>query len=425
LRNWPKPIRLPRRIAPSPLRAIFLACFFACAAVPSRAQSPTPLPFVWNEAVHGLAGKIAPTLTPSHTFSVEVNDVSQSAPVDLGAVRRALADQLTILGGRQVETGTADSQLQVTISQGVDGYLLVAEVSGPAAPQTLMVPVANSEATATQPGPAPSLERKIVWQQSRPILDFGQADLDTSHTLWYLLEPERIEVYEFSGGAQILHEARTVGRSFASRDPRGRIVVTDATHVTTFLAGMQCESVWNPTFSIQCKEIPGQQWPMGDVNWRFETPRNYFSGNMIFSNSLETKFPAFYSAASPSPETSGQSNSRWIISGIDGQAQLFGGTADAISTFAGWGSDIVTLAPACGSQWQVLATGAGDWTQPDRLQLYEITDQRAIVLGQPLEVPGPVLALWPASDGKSARVVVRNLETGDYEASVVSVACGN
>ena len=398
---------------------------FVCAAVPSRAQSQAPLPFVWNEAVHALAGKITPTLTPLHTFSIEVNDVSKSAPTDLAAVQRALADQLTILGGRQVEAAAADSQVKVTISHGVGGYLLVAEVGSTAASQTVMVPVANPEEAATQPGPTPGLSRKIVWRQQYPILDFAQADIDASHAVWYLLEPERIEVYEFSGGSQILHEVRTIGRSFASRDPRGRITATDATHVTTYLAGMQCDSAWNPTFAIQCKEIPAQLWPMGAVNWRFESPRNYFSGNMTFASGIETKFPAFYSAASPSPETSGQNKSRWIISGIDGQAQLFGGGADAISTFTNWGSDIVTLAPVCGSQWQVLATLAGDWTQPDRLQLYEITEQRAVPAGQPLDLPGPVLALWPASDGKSARVVVRNLETGAYEASIVTAACSN
>lgn len=375
--------------------------------------------------MHALAGTIAPTLAPSHAFSVEVNDISRSAPVDLSALKRAFADELGTLGGRQVEPASAESQVRVTISQSTEGYLLVAEVTGPGAAQTLIVAVAKPEEAAAQPGPEPILERKIVWQQAHGILDFARADLDADHTLWYLLEPERIELYEFSGGAQILHETRTVGRSFASRDPRGRITVTDATHITTFLAGMQCDSVWNPAFGIQCREIPSQQWPMGGVNWSFEAPRNYFAGNMYFSNSLETKFPAFYSAASPSRESSGQSNSRWIISGIDGRAQLFAGSADATSTFDGWGSDIATLAPACGLQWQVLATGPGDWTQPDRLQLYEIRDQRAIAVGQPLEVSGPVLTLWPASDGKSARIVVRNPDTGLYEASIVTVACGN
>ena len=397
--------------------------FLACAAISSHAQTQGPLPFAWNEAVHALAGKVAPALSQSHTFAIEVNDVSTTAPVDLATAGRALADELTILGGRLVDAASAEAHVKVTISKGADAFLLVAEIATSTATQTVMVPVAGDEPVGAQPGPTPSLARKIVWQQQRPILDFAQQDIDADHPVWYLLEPERIEMYEFSGGSQIAHESRTLGRAFASRDPRGRISVTDATHVTTYLAGMQCDTAWTPSFGVQCKEIPGQQWPMGAVNWGFESPRNYFSGNMIFSNSIETKFPAFYSAASPSPETSGPNRSRWVIAEIDGQTQLVGGSAEATANFTGWGSDVVTLAPVCGSEWQVLATGAGDWTQPDRLQLYEITDQRAVAVGQPLDVPGPVMSLWPAADGKSARAVVKNLETGFYEASIVTPSC--
>jgi hypothetical protein len=164
---------------------------------------------------------------------------------------------------------------------------------------------------------------------------------------------------------------------------------------------------------------------VGTARWRFDPRHDYFSGSVAFASGLETKFPAFYSAASPPAETSGLSSSQRIMAGLDGQAQLFAGSAEPAATFAGWGSDLGTLTPACGSQWQILTTGTGDWTQPDRLQLYEIKDRRAIAEGQPLEVPGPVLALWPENDGKSARVVVRNLETESYEASIVTVSCGN
>ncbi|MGC1969313.1 MAG: hypothetical protein WA673_22825, partial [Candidatus Acidiferrales bacterium] len=59
------------------------------------------------------------------------------------------------------------------------------------------------------------------------------------------------------------------------------------------------------------------------------------------------------------------------------------------------------------------------------IQIYEIEGQEATAVGQPHEFPGPILALWPADDGKSARVVSRNLQTGMYEASIVSVSCGN
>jgi hypothetical protein len=86
---------------------------------------------------------------------------------------------------------------------------------------------------------------------------------------------------------------------------------------------------------------------------------------------------------------------------------------------------VVSIAGACGAGWEVLATGAGDWMQKDQIQLYEIRDRKAVALGQPLELPGPTLAAWPSDDGKSARLISRNLETGLYEASIVSVGCGN
>ena len=52
-------------------------------------------------------------------------------------------------------------------------------------------------------------------------------------------------------------------------------------------------------------------------------------------------------------------------------------------------------------------------------------DQKAVAMGEPIEFPGPTLAVWTTDDGKSARVISRNLESGLYEASIVSVACGN
>jgi hypothetical protein len=85
----------------------------------------------------------------------------------------------------------------------------------------------------------------------------------------------------------------------------------------------------------------------------------------------------------------------------------------------------VSIASGCGSAWQVLVTGSGDWTEKDQIQLYEIRDRGAVAIGEPVELTGPILALWAGEDGKSARVISRNLESGLYEASMVSVSCSN
>ena len=82
------------------------------------------------------------------------------------------------------------------------------------------------------------------------------------------------------------------------------------------------------------------------------------------------------------------------------------------------------LASTCSGSPLMLSTGSGDWTVRDFIQAYEDKNQREPI-AQPIQFPGPILALWPAEDGKTARVVSRNLQTGAYEASIVSVSCGD
>jgi hypothetical protein len=87
-------------------------------------------------------------------------------------------------------------------------------------------------------------------------------------------------------------------------------------------------------------------------------------------------------------------------------------------------ADTIAIGAACASVGpMLLASGAGDWTQADDLRAYE-QNGPARAIGQ-TEFAGPILILRATADGKSARVVSRNLQTGMYEASIVSISCGN
>ena len=79
----------------------------------------------------------------------------------------------------------------------------------------------------------------------------------------------------------------------------------------------------------------------------------------------------------------------------------------------------------CGDARVALVTGSGDWSEPDSIQAFELRDEALVPSGDPLPFEGPVLALWPSADLKSARAVALNLRTGMYEASIISVTCGN
>lgn len=403
---------------------MFGVSLFAFAASATVAQTPGQLPHAWSEAVYTLAEDIAAALGTSHSFALDVNQVSTAAAVNPASIRQTLEDDIALRGAHSV-AAPADAQVQVTISQNLAGFVLVAEIRRQDARQVAVVSVAATDELPPQPGPEPGIQRKVIWQQAVPILDFVQVSADSRRTLWYFLEPDRLVAYEFDDGAQVLHDAQPISRRYNSRDLRGHLVATDAMHVSAFLAGMRCDASWNPSLSAECRENAGQQWPMGTVSWTSNPARNYFQGSITFSNDLQAKFPPFFSSASPSPETTGLSSSRRIVAGLDGQTQLFVGSAEPASNFNGWGSELVSIASGCGSAWQVLVTGPGDWTEKDQIQLFEIRDRGAAAIGGPMELTGPILALWASEDGRSARVISRNLESGMYEASIASVSCGN
>ena len=73
-----------------------------------------------------------------------------------------------------------------------------------------------------------------------------------------------------------------------------------------------------------------------------------------------------------------------------------------------------------------LATGAGENmadSGADSVRAYEIADRDPAPVSAALEFSGEITALWTEAKGDSAIAVVRNRETGDYEAFRLAVAC--
>ena len=256
--------------------------------------------------MYALAQKIAAALGPSHSFSLDVKDVSASAPVELAGIRQTLEDDITLRGDRSVPS-PADVQVQVTISQTVAGFVLVAEIHRGDAQQVAVVPVGGSEELPPQPGPEPGIATKDHLAASHSAPRFRADGRGLAPHVLVFPRARATCVYEFDDGAQVLREARPISRRYSSRDLRGYIMVADATHVSAFIGGVRCDAAWNPSFSMECRENSGQQWPMGPVSWTVNPARNYFSGSITFSSSLQAKYPPFFSSASPSPATSGLS----------------------------------------------------------------------------------------------------------------------
>ena len=86
-------------------------------------------------------------------------------------------------------------------------------------------------------------------------------------------------------------------------------------------------------------------------------------------------------------------------------------------------TDFVSRPFNCGATPEALLTGDSDWTQADSLRVVAMHDH-AEQVAEPMAFSGPILALWTGVESETARVIWRDLATGDYEAGIVTASCG-
>jgi hypothetical protein len=343
-----------------------------------------------------------------------------------GALQAELARRLHL-----APTSDAQTQIVVTLSQGEGGYVWVAQIGSAGSQKIEMVSIA-SEDNAPVGGEqhTVSLQRKIVWSQRVPFLDFAASEARAGGVRQILvLEAARIVAYEQHGGQWTTSAAIALHPvAILPRDARG-MIWQGPQGLEALLPGEECSGMSASVLSLSCAPYPStnpeMNWPLvgvgsGRVNATFQANRNFFDG-LNADGRADAKWPPFYTAA----DIGGQGDPGWVLAELDGKSRLYGGSAKESELYAGWGDDIAAVRSGCEAGPEILATGTGDWTRPDHIQMYEIRDRQALAAGQPLDFRGPILALWPSTGLKSARVLSRNLQTGMYEASTVSVSCGN
>jgi hypothetical protein len=409
-------MRLARRIPRRP-RAIVFALLLAVTGSRARAQSSGQLPDEWNDAVHSLADRISSALTP-RPLSIEVRNISSVSPADAAAIQQGLQSELTHRGFHLTQAASSNLRIGITLSEGAEAYLFVADIPGARADEIAIVALKGRKASSFSAKPTPSLRSRMLFEQPEPILDFDQTSGPDRTQFLFVLESNRLARFELNGGTWEPRGSLPILETrLRPRDLRGHVIVSEANGIRVFLPGVSCTAPGYSSTMLDCVAEPDVSWPVGERNEFSLAPgRNYFG-----SHRPKSGWPLSYSIASQVSEGA----LRLVLTELGGKAQLFDDAQEVLATFAGWGDDVVSIAAGCRAGWQVLATAAGDWTEPDHIQLYEITGDQAVAQGQSLEFSGPVLALWPADDGKSARSVSRNPGTGFYEASIVSVTCGD
>jgi hypothetical protein len=265
---------------------------------------------------------------------------------------------------------------------------------------------------------AVSLQSRLLWEQDEQILDLALNgdSLD-------VLSPTAVAVYQRTGeGWQPRIKHAIVWGKPWPRDLRGRLQVGNGS-TRVWLPGVACQDQGGilPA-GLECR-ASDEPWTVDSgralLLAHFAAGRNYFDGRVVTQSGVSKNVSPFYSAAA----FDDASRAVWLLAMVDGSTELFDASLDPLGAAGGsWGSDVAAAGIRCGGRSLVLASRPGDGRQPDALRALALSDRAAAAIGEPLELPGPVTALWPAPGGATA--MVRNAATGRYQAYSVTVACG-
>jgi hypothetical protein len=323
------------------------------------AQLPAQLPSKWNDAVHTLAGKIAIGSGGPGKIAFDFKNISSLNSADSKTIRQALKDDLTQRHMRFATMASAETQVTVTLSEGTEGLIWAGEIRHGDERQVVIVVVPKS-------GDGSGDRTKESLSLDRRLIWEQQA-----------------KVLDFA----LFNSSAGASATLAILEPDRMVFY----HTV--------ESQW-------------QLWRTADISHPGPWPRDVrgsidFSANKLWLSgvqcSCDFEHPDHIECI---PQTKAAEPSRIFVPGHEG-------------------SEVVTISGKCGSGYVTLASGTGDWTQPDSVQGYVSGDSQgqAVASGDPVAFDGPVISLKPGEKDGAARAVVFNLETGNYEAYIVTATC--
>jgi hypothetical protein len=348
------------------------------------------------EAAAQLAARISFLLQRRTTVSLEFENLTALPPVELSNFRTTLQEELRKAG---VETGQSETRLRVAISENVRGMLFVVLVMSGENRQVAMLPW----------NAPPPVERKPRVKISiQPMLEQPEAVLDMllvdSGSELLVLSPGKVSSYKLDTGKWM--QTGVAGVSWAHplpQDERGRLE-NGPTGFRIFVPGTSCNGTLQPEIKVTCS--PGNDtWPLNSRDPSLEV-RWVTDRNLLESDNAKSRF---YTAATG-----------WLSTADDRILNRFG---EPLGGAEGWGSELSSIENPCRSGWMVLASAAGEARDRDQIQAYEIVEGQAAAVSEPVSLPGPATALWPAETPAQSTLVIRNSKTGNYEASRLGVAC--
>jgi hypothetical protein len=190
---------------------------------------------VIDDAAHALGLRIADRIEADERMRLIVRNISSLPKVDAARARRAIEAAMP-----KHSRAKRLADVTVTFSENAGGYVWVAEIHKE---EVEIVSLPFPKATAVMA--LPSLTKRLIWQQDKPILDFvrqGEQEL-------IVLSSDEIALIKSEQKFETPIEALPV------RDPRGRLD-TDGNSVMAYLPGSTCLGTLEP-LHVSCTNTVG------------------------------------------------------------------------------------------------------------------------------------------------------------------------
>ncbi len=377
--------------------------FFVFLFVPKAANADT-----LEESARMLARKVWASIHGS-SVKLEFRNLSSLRSAEFASVSAAFQEELQRRGVKILPVDAAAS-LVVSVTQNSTEYIGVVQIQRKETTETVMDTIGLVNG-ALVPEPAFSivLHKELLFSSDSPILDVVLG-ADGKHA--YALGVQEISSYEWRGAEWVPTgvEHLPINRS-PERAEQGLYSGVEADAAAAYWPGELC----------RISLVDGKGWSCGRTTEHI--PVRTVSPAALAGK----KLGAWISAAQF--ETEGKT--KIVVTGQDGSARLYEEGAEPVVVFPNWGNEMASVYSGCGSGWQVLVTGNGDWTMSDAIQAIDLKDRRAQSVSVAMEFAGPIVALHtPATrtaDNVAANAkavaVARNLQTGRYEAYQLSISC--
>lgn len=338
------------------------------------------------EAARALAIKVAVRVPAGTAVRVSAKNVSSLSNADMSRAQVLLERALRRRAPRQAPV----TEVRLTLSENRREFLLVAEIVTEGGRAVEMAPYVRETAAART---LPAIEKRLLWEQEKAILDVAMVG-----ERMLVLDTSQLTILERRAGQW--EPAERVALSIPPvRDPRGRLRVIDD-RVEILVPGSSCHGNVSPPIELKC-EAAAAEFPLGGESVRFAAGRN-----TLERNGRAAAYSLAQAGSGPRPVD--------LAAETDGRTHLYDSERRPVGIVEDWGSDVTAI---CGGR--VLATTR----ESDQVKAYALAEQKMVEATEPMDLPGPVTAMWPMGGGAVA--IILNPVSGRYAAYGLSVDCGH